>query len=110
MDERNHEVLALAFKRAKAKSIKITELAIVPKMTKKAVDALIVTLSDVKMADPTNTKDRNETVKGQRWYVEDLVAFSAMEPQERLNNEYDNCFADIAGEDEMLVELSKFVA
>lgn len=110
MDERNHEVLALAFKRAKAKTLKIKELAITPKMTKKAIDTLIVKLSDVKMAEPDNTKNRNDTVKGQRWYIEDLVAFSAMDPQARLDNEYNNCFSDIASEDEMLLALEALLA
>jgi len=110
MDGKNHEVLAMAFKRAKGKSKKITELGITPKFTKKQTDAMIVKLADEKLADPTYKKDRNEAIKGQRWYVEDLIAFSALTVQERLDAEYEASFADIAGEDEMLGELQKLVA
>ena len=110
MDGKNHEVLAMAFKRAKGKSKKIAELGITPKISKKATDELIVKLADEKLADTTYTKDRNDAIKGQRWYVEDLIAFSALNVKERLDHEYEASFADIAGEDEMLTELEKLMA
>lgn len=105
MDERNQEVLALAFKRARAKSAKINELAITAKMTKKAIDELIVTLAKAK--DPAKWETH---IKGQRWYVEDLVAFAKLGASDRLEYEYAHAFPELASEDEMLADLEALVA
>jgi len=107
VDERNHEVLALAYRRAKAKSLKIKELAITSDMKTEDVDTLITALSKKKAEE--SEQEWTEHVKGQRWYVEDLVEFSKLGAQERLDYEYQQCFADLASEDEMLAELGGLV-
>ncbi len=110
MDGRNKEVLSLAFKKAKAMSNKINELGIKPDFTKEQINETIIALAEEKLKDPTWTKSRNDTIKGQRWYVEDLVEFSGLEPQDRLDREYDNSFSDIASEDELVIALAKLSA
>ena len=107
MEGKNTEALASAYRRAKAKSIKIKELGIKPNITNKKTDELITLLAKKKEeATGTSWKDH---VKGQRWYVEDLIRFSALTATERLNLEYENSFADIASEEEMLAKLEELV-
>jgi len=99
--DKKQEVMAIAFRHAKGKSLKIKELGITPGMSAEEQDALIV-----KLAKAKSTNDWESQVKGQRWYVEDLVKFSGMTPQEKLDYEYSQAFPDIAGEDEMVAALA----
>ena len=101
MEERNQHALALAFKRARAKSRKIKELGLQPNMSEKSINTIIKALAEAKAEkDGTDFKDE---VKGQRWYVEDLLEFAKLKTaQERLDREYDNSICEVAGEDEML--------
>ena len=108
MDEKNQQALALAFKRAKYKILKIKELGITPKYTAEQIDKLIEKLSKAK-AKETETKWETH-VKGQRWYVEDLVKLSALGNQELLDYEYAQSFPDVADESELLAELDKLAA
>ncbi len=110
MDGKNHEVLALAYRNAKRKIEKIKEFGITSDMEPAAVDALIVQFAEIKLADPTYKKGRNEAIKGQRWYVEDLVSFSELSPQAQLDREYEDCFGEASAEDEMVAELAKLSA
>ncbi len=110
MDGRNHEVLALAYKNAKRKIQKIKEFSITSDMEPEAVNALIVQFADAKLAEPSYKKTRNEAIKGQRWYVEDLIEFSGLEPQAQLDKEYEDCFGEASAEDEMVAELAKLSA
>jgi len=107
MDEKNQQALALAFKRAKAKSLKIKELKIVPAMNEDLVDALIIKLSKVKAKE--DNKKWETLVKGQRWYIEDLVEFSGLNAQQRMDLEYANAFPDTAEEGELLSALEDFM-
>jgi len=107
MDEKNQQALALAFKRAKAKSLKIKELKIVPAMNEDLVDALIIKLSKVKAED--DGKKWESHVKGQRWYIEDLIEFSGLDAQERMDLEYANAFPDTAEEGELTEALESFM-
>lgn len=94
------EAMALAFRHAKGKSLKIKELGITPDMDALTVDQLIVALAKNK-----NPEDWESQIKGQRWYVEDLVKFSGLNSQQKLDYEYNLAFPDIAGECEMLSAL-----
>jgi hypothetical protein len=98
--ERNPQVLPAAFKKARAKLKKIEELNITPDMSEDSIDNLVITLSEIKALE-TETHINN-FISGQQWYVQSLVDFSAMNAEERLNQEYDDCFPDIASEQEML--------
>ena len=97
MDEKNEQALALAFKRARAKGTKIKELGIAVDFTEDQTDALITKLAKVK-----NPEAWEKEVAGQRWYVEDLIGFSGLGAQERLDAEYANAFPDVAEEDELV--------
>ena len=103
---KNEQALAMAYKRAVAKSMKIKELEITPDMAENpdAVDAMIKFMAETK-AVKEETEDWQQYLKGQRWYIEDLVRFSALTAQERLDLEYKHAFPDIASEDEMLSSL-----
>ena len=100
MDTRNPMALSLAFKRAKAKSLKIKELGINPELAPEEVDELVKLSAEQKASDTSGTW--KEHVKGQRWYIEDLLAFSKLDVEERLDTEYMKAFPDTASGDELL--------
>jgi hypothetical protein len=107
IDSKNEQALAMAYRRAVAKSLKIKELEITPEMADDpdAVNAMVKFMAERK-AEKEGTEDWKQFVKGQRWYVEDLVAFSRLTAQERLDLEYKHAFPDIASEAEMLNSLA----
>ncbi len=97
--DKNQQVLAVAFKKAKRKIQRIKELGITPKMSTKKIDEIVTRLAEAKaIEESVPVKD---LLDGQQWYVESLVAASALSGQELLDKEYDDAFADVAGEDEM---------
>lgn len=100
MIDKNPQALALGFKKCKGKILKIQELGISPDMDEDSIEVLIESLATAKALADGNTLAEN--VKGQRWYVEGLVKFSGMTPEEQLDAEYQDAFADSASEDEML--------
>lgn len=104
MIDKNEQALAMAYRRAVAKSIKIKELEITSDMSEEAIDAMVKFLAELK-AEKEGTEDWKQYLKGQRWYVEDLVAFSKLDAQARLDLEYRNSFPDVATEKEMLNSL-----
>lgn len=108
MTNKNHEALVLAYKRAKAKSLKIKELNITPFMEHDDIEKLIIDLCKFK-AKVDGVDDWSTYVKGQRWYVNSLVEFSGLTGQERLDAEYDSCFADVASEAELLAKLNDII-
>ena len=60
MEEKNQQALALAFKRAKAKSLKIKELDIKPDLDEDTVDALIKTMNCNTFFGPVNIGSTEE--------------------------------------------------
>jgi len=108
MMDKNPQALALAFKKCKGKILKIKELAITPEMDEDAIEALIEQLAVAKAAEDDSAM--SDHVKGQRWYVEGLVKFSALEPEDQLEQEYNDAFADNASEDEMHQALKAMAA
>lgn len=108
MNGKNPEALAQAFKAAKAKKLKIKELGIKPKMTDTAKDKLIKKLAISKAETLDDGSEWKDHVKGQRWYVESLIEFSAIPTnQEMLDYEYSRSFADCASEEEMINALDE---
>lgn len=101
--DRNQQVLAAAFKKAARKLKKISELKVTPNFTDDEVVTLTRTLSEAKAIE--DGTDFREHLDGQEWYVRSLVEASAMTPQELLDHEYNDSFADIADEDDMLEAL-----
>lgn len=104
MTDKNAHALAMAYKRAVAKSLKIKELEITPDMSEEDIDAMVKFCAELK-AEREGTEDWKQFLKGQRWYVEDLVAFSKLDAQQRLDLEYRNSFPEVATEAEMLNSL-----
>lgn len=106
--DKNPQALAQAFKKCAGKILKIKELEITSDMSEDATEALIEKLATAKAAeDNTAMADH---VKGQRWYVEGLVKFSALDTAAQLEAEYKDAFADNASEDEMLQSLKALAA
>lgn len=97
---KHQQALAAGFRRAIGKMHKITSLGITPTMTEDEVDNLIEVLAKAK--GEAEGKDWKTFIKGQRWYVEELVKVSGMEPEEQLEYEYSLAFPDVANESEML--------
>lgn len=108
MNERNPEALATAYRRAVGKSLKIKELGITKDFTAEEIDCMIELLAK-KKAELTGKKWETH-VAGQRWYVEDLVKFSGMDANTRLEYEYAQAFPDTASEDELLNSLEALIA
>lgn len=104
MVDKNSHALAMAYRRALAKSLKIKELGITPDMDEDSIDAQVKFCAELK-AEREGVEDWKQFIKGQRWYIEDLVAFSKLDAQSRLDLEYKNSFPDVATEQEMLNSL-----
>lgn len=104
MTDKNAHALAMAYKRAVAKSLKIKGLEITPDMSEEDIDAMVKFCAELK-AEKEGVDDWKQFLKGQRWYVEDLVAFSKLDAQQRLDLEYRNSFPEVATEAEMLNSL-----
>jgi hypothetical protein len=100
---RNPLVLAAAFKNAKGKLAKIKQLSIRPDMDVEEVDIIILQLAEAKAIE--KNLPMTDFVSGQQWYVKTLVEFSGMSAEDRLETEYQSCFADIASEEELLAQL-----
>lgn len=107
MDEKNPQALTMAYKRVVGKSMKIKELEITPDMTEEQVDHMVKFLAEAKAEREGG--DWKQFLKGQRWYVEDLVKFSGMTGEERLNLEYSMSFPEIASEGEMISALNALI-
>ena len=105
--DKNQHALALAFKKAKAKSKKIKELNIHSDMTEQEVEDTIVVQSKAKAE--TAGDGWTTHIKGMRWYVESLVKFSGLDAQARLDTEYEDAFVEVASEAEMLAKLQDLV-
>jgi hypothetical protein len=105
--QKNQQAMAIAIRRAVAKSKKIKELGITPNMTVEQIDTLILALSAKK--DVTE-RSSNDVVKGQEWYVNDLKAFSALSAQDRLDHEYAVAFPEVAEPEEALDMLEAIMA
>lgn len=106
--DKNQQVLAAAFKKAKRKLKRIKELGIKPDMTEEQIDEIVVRLAEAKaIEDGVPVK---EHLDGQQWYVESLVSAAGMTSQELLDHEYEESFADLASEDEMTAQLDALAA
>lgn len=105
---RNQQVLATAFKKAKRKIARIKELGITPEITEEAADAIIENLATAKALEAGEKVA--DHLDGQQWYVESLVKASGMTAQELIDAEYEDSFGDIASEDEMTTALDALMA
>ncbi|RKY53212.1 MAG: hypothetical protein DRP93_06930, partial [Candidatus Neomarinimicrobiota bacterium] len=76
---KDQKIEAIAYKRAISKSKKIDELKIYPTMPDVEIDGLVEKLRDAKLATDTENKlDKKEVTRGQQFYVESLIKFSAL--------------------------------
>ena len=100
MMSKNQEILALAFRKAKAKNEKIKEYDINADMSAEDTEQLVIKLAKLK-----NPNEWTAEVKGQTWYVKDLQEFSKLTAAERLNHQYEIEFPSIASEAELLAKL-----
>ena len=101
--QRNPKALAIASRRALAKTRKIKELGITPDMDVKAQDALVLALSEKKVCEGKTLED---FTKGQEWYVQDLMAFSALSPEERFELEYRDAFDETSSASEIIAAVA----
>lgn len=105
--QKNQQASAIALRRTLGKSKKIVDLGITPTMTVDEKDALIRKLTDQKLAkDPS--LDRKDVMNGQDWFVNELIEFSALKPQERLDKEYAQAFPEVADDNEGLAAVEAF--
>jgi len=109
MNDKNPQARTLAFKKCRGKLLKIKELGITPDQSEDVTEAMIEALSTAKAADK-KVEDIAEFVAGQRWYVENLVAFSGKTLEQQFQDEYDEAFAETGSEVEMLKALAQLTA
>ena len=69
-----------------------------------AEDKVILKLAKAKAEKDGDTYIQH--LKGQRWYVEDLIAFSGLNTEEQFELEYQNAFPDVAGETELIASIT----
>ena len=79
------ELLAVAFKKTKAMQAKITELEIESLDTQDKIDELVLKLSKAKEGD------WKKNLKGQEWYVENLIRCSKLAKKEL----FDECYKEL---------------
>lgn len=106
--ERKPEALAAAYRTAMAKTQKIKTLGITADMSLEEQDKLVERLAEIKALE--NNENIAVYRNGQAWYVDSLVKYAGMSPEERLDYEYSQSFADKANEAEMLEALAAAMA
>ena len=104
MDEKNPQALSKAYKSVVRMLSLAKEYGITADMTDEAKDAVIEKLSDLKEAqDDSGSVSRKDIEKGQEYYVNYIIELLKLpDMKARLNHEYDQLFADVATEDEMI--------
>ena len=100
---KNPQVMATAFKKGRAKLKKIEQLGIVADISEDDIDTIVMNLAEAKAIE--NSAPVADYVKGQQWYVQSLVDFAGLTAAERLDFEYNDCFAEVASEEELVAML-----
>lgn len=100
MNNINPQAEAVAYRRAMAKIVKIKDLEITADFTEEQTNATIKFLAEKK--EEETGKPWTEFVRGQRWYVEDLVKFAGLDAKDKLEYEYAQAFPDVATTEEKL--------
>jgi len=101
---RNPQVMATAAKKAVSMLARIQQFGITADMSEDDTDALVMNLAEAKAIEAE--LPIGEFVKGQEWYVESLKLFQGMTPLQRLDNQYNDCFFEVASEEEILAMLT----
>lgn len=105
----NPQARSAAYFDAISKMKKVKELGITPDMSQEAQDDLVEKLSTAKALKAHMDGEEAKVAdfrNGQAWYVESLVEFAGMSPEEQLAKCYEQKFAEHATDDEMLMALA----
>lgn len=106
--DKKPEALSAAFFDATSKLSKIKQFGITPNMSQEDIDKLVEDLSTAKaIQEGGKVADYRS---GQEWYIQSLVEFSAMSPEQQLDHCYNRKFAEQATETEMLDALAELAA
>lgn len=106
--DRKPEAVAAAAKDGIAKLEKIKELGITSDMSQEDQDTLVENLATAKAIE--TEVDVKECRAGQRWYVEQLVEFAGMEPEDQFEHLYRQKFASQANEEEIVDVFRSYAA
>lgn len=98
--EHKNELLPLAFNQAKGIKAKIAELEITASMDTDFKDAVIVSLAKAKAVE--SGKPYTSHLSGMEWYVDSLVAKSAMTDKELLQTQYNELLPANSSFDELV--------
>lgn len=98
--DRKPEAVSATCADGMAKLEKIKQLGITSDMSQDSQDELVERLSEIKAIE-TET-DIKDIRAGQRWYVESLVEFAGLEPEDQFEHLYRKQFAKQANEAEIL--------
>ncbi len=106
MNERNSIALALAYKRARAKKLKIKEIGLTTDITEDEINILVKKFAEAKAE--REGKQAKDLYRGQRIYIAGLIEFAAIKSgEEAIDYEYQNAFADAASQSEHVIDLNK---
>ena len=98
--EHKNELLPMAFSQAKGIKARILELAITSSITEDARDEVIISLAKAKALE--STKPYTAHLAGMEWYVDSLVAKSAMTDKELLQTQYNELLPANSSFDELV--------
>lgn len=101
--QENQQAVVSAYKKTKAKSQKILDLGIRADMTKEEIAEIVLKLSEAKGMEANKPLD--EFIKGQEWYVKDLMKLSALNITERFVYEVNLAVVETSSKDELMEDL-----
>ena len=104
----DQELEAAIYRRVAGKSEAIIKMGISPTITAEARDEIIKTRAEAKAEELGNKWQDN--VKGQRWYIEDLITYSGLDLKERKEAERKAVFPDIASSEQMDESLEEILS
>lgn len=108
MEGINQQAQAVGFRRAAGKLRRIKELGITSDMSEKAIEKLVIQLAEAKAVELAGTPDEKpakDLIKGQEWFVRQLVEAAGKNSQELLDEEITQAFPDVATHDELVSAL-----
>ena len=100
MNEMNPAAKAKARRIVLAKTKRISDLGLSTKMPVEAKDEIIFNLATAKAM--LTGKQIKDVIAGQVWYVNDLIEYSCLTPQERLDLEYNQAVVVECSDQEFL--------
>lgn len=105
MNELNPAAKAKARRVALAKTKRIAQLGLSTEMSVEDKDQIILNLATAKAM--LDGKQISDVIAGQEWYVNDLIEYSCLSPQERFDKEYNEAIVSECNDEEFYALLEE---